>query len=178
MHRANDHGRVRHFLLVTEPLGRAAEESAFMSLTTSRAVDALEPSATIAMAAKARQLKSTGKTVYDFTLGEPDFTTPEHICAAAVAAMKAGHTHYTAAGGIAELKAAVAQIVYRAAWTRIRGGPSRDFQRCQAFVAQRVYCAVESRRASDHSCALLGQLCRTGEVGWRRAGDRRDGRAG
>ena len=79
-----------------------------MGLTTSRAVDALEPSATIAMAAKARQLKSTGKTVYDFSLGEPDFTTPEHICAAAVAAMKAGHTHYTAAGGIAELKAAVA----------------------------------------------------------------------
>ncbi len=80
-----------------------------MSLATSRIVDALEPSATIAMAAKARELKSTGKTVYDFTLGEPDFTTPEHICAAAVAAMKAGHTHYTAAGGIAELKAAVAK---------------------------------------------------------------------
>ena len=80
-----------------------------MGLTTSRAVDALEPSATIAMAAKARQLKSTGKTVHDFSLGEPDFTTPEHICAAAVAAMKAGHTHYTAAGGIAELKAAVAR---------------------------------------------------------------------
>ncbi|HEY4309040.1 MAG TPA: pyridoxal phosphate-dependent aminotransferase [Pirellulales bacterium] len=80
-----------------------------MALTISRIVDALEPSATIAMAAKARELKSTGKTVYDFTLGEPDFTTPEHICAAAVAAMKAGHTHYTAAGGIAELKAAVAK---------------------------------------------------------------------
>lgn len=80
-----------------------------MSLATSRIVDALEPSATIAMAAKARELKSTGKTVYDFTLGEPDFTTPEHICAAAVAAMKAGHTHYTAAAGIAELKAAVAK---------------------------------------------------------------------
>ncbi len=80
-----------------------------MGLSTSRIVDALEPSATIAMAAKARQLKSTGKMVYDFSLGEPDFNTPEHICAAAVAAMKAGHTHYTAAGGIAELKAAVAR---------------------------------------------------------------------
>jgi len=80
-----------------------------MALTTSRIVDSLEPSATIAMAAKARELKATGKKVYDFTLGEPDFTTPEHICAAAVAAMKAGHTHYTAAGGIAELKAAVAK---------------------------------------------------------------------
>jgi len=83
-----------------------------MALTTSRAVDALEPSATIAMAAKARQLKATGKAVYDFSLGEPDFTTPEHICAAAAAAMKAGHTHYTAAGGIAELKAAVARAYH------------------------------------------------------------------
>lgn len=84
-----------------------------MSLATSRIVDALEPSATIAMAAKARELKSTGKTVYDFSIGEPDFATPEHICAAAVAAMKAGHTHYTASGGIAELKRAVADA-YRA----------------------------------------------------------------
>ncbi|MBI2825436.1 MAG: pyridoxal phosphate-dependent aminotransferase [Planctomycetia bacterium] len=86
---------------------RAAASATGLSI--SRAVEALEPSATIAMAGKARQLKTAGKTVYDFSLGEPDFTTPEHICAAAAAAMKAGHTHYTAAGGIAELKAAVAR---------------------------------------------------------------------
>ena len=70
---------------------------------------ALEPSATLAMAAKAKELKAAGKTVYDFSVGEPDFTTPEHICQAAVAAMKAGHTHYTAASGIPELRAAVAK---------------------------------------------------------------------
>lgn len=80
-----------------------------MSLAVSRLVEALEPSATIAMAGKARALKAEGKTVYDFSLGEPDFNTPEHICAAAVAAMQKGQTHYTAAGGIAELKAAVAK---------------------------------------------------------------------
>jgi aspartate aminotransferase len=73
----------------------------------SRIVQALEPSATLAMAAKAKELKATGKTVYDFSVGEPDFTTPEHICAAAVAAMKAGHTHYTVASGIPELKGAI-----------------------------------------------------------------------
>ncbi len=61
------------------------------------------------MAAKARQLKAEGKKVYDFSVGEPDFTTPEHICQAAVAAMKAGHTHYTASSGIPELRAAVAK---------------------------------------------------------------------
>ena len=59
------------------------------------------------MAAKAKELTAAGKTVYDFSVGEPDFTTPEHICAAAAEAMRAGHTHYTVASGIPELKAAV-----------------------------------------------------------------------
>ncbi|HEX4128878.1 MAG TPA: pyridoxal phosphate-dependent aminotransferase [Pirellulales bacterium] len=79
----------------------------------SRIVQALEPSATLAMAGKARELKAAGKTVYDFSVGEPDFTTPEHICQAAVAAMKAGHTHYTASSGIPELRSAIARQ-YRA----------------------------------------------------------------
>src|SRR5438552_17767122 len=80
-----------------------------MPLSISRIVQALEPSATLAMAAKAKELKAAGKTVYDFSVGEPAFTTPEHICAAAVAAMKAGHTHYTVASGIPELKEAIAK---------------------------------------------------------------------
>jgi aspartate aminotransferase len=61
------------------------------------------------MAAKAKELKAAGKTVYDFSVGEPDFVTPEHICQAAVAAMRAGHTHYTIASGIPELRAAIAK---------------------------------------------------------------------
>ena len=80
-----------------------------MPLSISRIVQALEPSATMAMAAKAKELKATGKTVYDFSLGEPDATTPQHICQAAVDAMSAGHTHYTAAPGILELRAAIAE---------------------------------------------------------------------
>jgi aspartate aminotransferase len=80
-----------------------------MPPSISRIVQALEPSATLAMAAKARELKAAGKTVYDFSVGEPDFTTPEHICQAAVAAMKAGHTHYTVASGIPELRTAIAK---------------------------------------------------------------------
>lgn len=75
----------------------------------SQRLKALEPSATLAMAAKAKELTASGATVYDFTLGEPDFTTPEHICQAAVAAMKSGHTHYTPAPGIPALRAAVAK---------------------------------------------------------------------
>ncbi|HEY4761268.1 MAG TPA: pyridoxal phosphate-dependent aminotransferase [Thermoguttaceae bacterium] len=73
----------------------------------SRIIQALEPSATMAMAAKAKELKAAGRKIYDLSLGEPDFTTPEHICQAAQSAMKAGHTHYTVASGIPELKKAV-----------------------------------------------------------------------
>ena len=78
-----------------------------MAMKISRIVDALEPSATMAMAAKAKELKASGKTVYDLSLGEPDFVTPRPICDAAAAAMQAGHTHYTVASGIPELKKAV-----------------------------------------------------------------------
>src|SRR5262249_8028545 len=48
-----------------------------------------------------------GKTIYDFSLGEPDFKTPAHICQAATKAMQDGHTHYTPAAGIAELRSAI-----------------------------------------------------------------------
>ena len=71
-----------------------------MAIAISRIIQALEPSATLAMAAKAKELKAAGKTVYDFSVGEPDFNTPQHICDAAVRAMQAGHTHYTVASGI------------------------------------------------------------------------------
>jgi aspartate aminotransferase len=80
-----------------------------MPLAISKVVEQLEPSATMAMAAKAKELKAAGKTVYDFSLGEPDFTPPQHISQAALDAMGAGHTHYTAAPGILELRAAIAK---------------------------------------------------------------------
>ena len=77
-----------------------------MTSFISARVAALEPSATMAMGAKAKEVKAAGKKVYDFALGEPDFDTPDHIRAAGIAAINAGHTHYTAAPGIPELKKA------------------------------------------------------------------------
>jgi aspartate aminotransferase len=79
----------------------------------SRMAAAVQPSATLAAGAKARQLKAEGIKVFDFSLGEPDFPTPEHICKAATRAMLDGHTHYTPANGIAELRAAVARLYQR-----------------------------------------------------------------
>jgi len=75
----------------------------------SNLVQKLKPSATIAAAAKAKELKARGVQVREFTLGEPDFDTPVHIREAAKAAMDAGHTHYTPATGIPALKEAICQ---------------------------------------------------------------------
>ncbi|MEO1999957.1 MAG: pyridoxal phosphate-dependent aminotransferase [Planctomycetaceae bacterium] len=79
----------------------------------SNAIQRLQPSATIAAAAKARELKQSGVDVHEFTLGEPDFVTPDHICEAARQAMQDGHTHYTPATGIPELKAAICNAYER-----------------------------------------------------------------
>ncbi|WP_417393476.1 pyridoxal phosphate-dependent aminotransferase [Gimesia sp.] len=84
-----------------------------MSMQLSATVQKLKPSATIAAAAKAKELKSTGVKVYEFTLGEPDFTTPAHICQAAKDAMDAGQTHYTPAAGTPEVKQAICDAYQR-----------------------------------------------------------------
>ena len=78
-----------------------------MAIEVSKIVQGVEPSATLAMSAKAKELKAQGETVYNLSVGEPDFNTPEHICEAAVEALKKGMTRYTVASGIPELKAAV-----------------------------------------------------------------------
>jgi aspartate aminotransferase len=82
-------------------------------LPISKMAAAVQASATMAAAAKAKQLKTEGKIVYDFSLGEPDFDTPRHICDAAYKAMLDGHTHYTAVSGIAELRSAIARRYQR-----------------------------------------------------------------
>jgi aspartate aminotransferase len=76
-------------------------------LPISKMAAAVQPSATLAAGAKARQLRADGKTVYDFSLGEPDFNTPRHIADAAHKAVLEGHTHYTPASGIPELRSAI-----------------------------------------------------------------------
>jgi aspartate aminotransferase len=78
-------------------------------LVLSKMAAAVQPSATLAAGAKAKQMKAEGVDVFDFSLGEPDFPTPEPICAAAARAMAAGHTRYTPASGIPELRKAVAK---------------------------------------------------------------------
>jgi aspartate aminotransferase len=67
----------------------------------------VQPSATVAIATKAKQLKAQGVDVLSFSVGEPDFDTPAHIREAAKDAIDAGHTRYTAARGTLELRQAI-----------------------------------------------------------------------
>ena len=70
-------------------------------------VSSLQPSATMALSARAKALRAQGIEIIDFGLGEPDFDTPAHVKKAAIEAIKAGFTKYTPPGGTDELKSAV-----------------------------------------------------------------------
>lgn len=77
-----------------------------MELLSTRA-KTIKPSITLTISAKAKAMKSAGLSVLDFSIGEPDFHTPEPVRQAAITAIQEGFTRYTAAGGIPELKAAI-----------------------------------------------------------------------
>ncbi|MBI4869080.1 MAG: pyridoxal phosphate-dependent aminotransferase [Candidatus Wallbacteria bacterium] len=74
---------------------------------------AVKPSATVALADRARALAAAGRDVISLSAGEPDFDTPGHVVAAAAGAMGSGFTHYTNAAGIPELRQAIAQKLSR-----------------------------------------------------------------
>ncbi len=73
------------------------------------ALSRVKPSATIAMAQKARELKAKGVDVISLSAGEPDFDTPDNIKKAAIDAINRGETKYTAVAGIQELREAIAK---------------------------------------------------------------------
>jgi aspartate aminotransferase len=78
-----------------------------MSQPLSERIKSLPASATLAMAAKARELKNEGKDIIGLSLGEPDFNTPAFIKEAAIAAIEADYNAYTPVDGYAELKEAI-----------------------------------------------------------------------
>ena len=73
----------------------------------SKRVQAIKPSPTLAVTARAAKLKAEGKDIIGLGAGEPDFDTPQHIKDAAIAAINKGFTKYTAVGGTPSLKQAV-----------------------------------------------------------------------
>lgn len=88
------------------------------ALKLAAGVDRLGTESAFSVLAKARELEAQGRDVIHLEIGEPDFPTPEHICEAAFAAVRAGETHYCPSAGIPEFRSAIA-----AELSRTRGVP-------------------------------------------------------
>ncbi len=73
----------------------------------------VKESPTLAITAKAKEMKQSGEDVVSFGAGEPDFDTPAHIKSAAIKAIESGFTKYTASSGIPELKKAICEKFLR-----------------------------------------------------------------
>src|ERR1700748_2549381 len=87
----------------------------------------IQPSPTIAVTQKARDLKAAGRDVIGLGAGEPGFDTPDNIKDAAIAAIKRGETKYTAVEGIPELRAAIAK--------KFKRENGLDYKPSQTFVS-------------------------------------------
>ena len=87
----------------------------------------IQPSPTIAVTTKARELKAAGRDVIGLGAGEPDFDTPDNIKEAAIAAIRRGETKYTAVEGIPELRAAIAE--------KFKRENGLDYKPSQTFVS-------------------------------------------
>ncbi|MFP7706733.1 pyridoxal phosphate-dependent aminotransferase [Trueperella sp. LYQ141] len=113
------------------------------STRVSQRLAALQPSATLAVDAKAKALKAAGEPVIGFGAGEPDFPTPAHIVDAAVAAARDPKNHkYTLAKGLAELRQAISDKTFADAGYRVdpediivtNGGKQAVYQACVALI--------------------------------------------
>ncbi|MFA7495911.1 MAG: pyridoxal phosphate-dependent aminotransferase [Acidithiobacillus sp.] len=113
-----------------------------MDIRLSRRVNAVRPSPTLAVTARAQQLRREGHDIVSLGAGEPDFDTPEYIKEAAIAALHRGFTKYTAVGGTPELKAAIRHkyardnhLDYRPEQILVSvGGKQSFFNLCQALL--------------------------------------------
>lgn len=79
-----------------------------MTKYLSKQIQSLSPSLTLEISAKAKAMKAQGINIINFSVGEPDFDTPQYIKDAAVRAIEAGHTKYTPVPGIPALREAIA----------------------------------------------------------------------
>jgi len=113
-----------------------------MTINLAERIQQVKPSPTLAVAAKAAQMRAQGLNIISLGTGEPDFDTPLHIKLAAVAAIEAGFTKYTAVDGIPELKAAIRDKFKRDSGLDYQlnqilvsvGGKQSIYNLCQAFI--------------------------------------------
>jgi len=108
----------------------------------SNRIQKVKPSATLAITAKAQELRAEGKDIIGLGAGEPDFDTPEHIKQAGIKAIESGFTRYTAVDGTAGLKAAIIakfkrdnQLDYQPGQILVSSGGKQSFYNlCQALL--------------------------------------------
>lgn len=113
-----------------------------MDIALAKRVQQVKPSPTLAVAAKAAKMRAEGLDVIGLGTGEPDFDTPLNIKKAAIAAIEAGFTKYTAVDGIAELKQAIKDkfkrdngLDYQLNQILVSvGGKQSFYNLCQAFI--------------------------------------------
>ncbi|PJD93081.1 MAG: aspartate aminotransferase [Legionella sp.] len=113
-----------------------------MNITLAKRVQQIKPSPTLAVAAKATQMRAQGLDIINLGTGEPDFDTPQHIKLAAIQAIESGYTKYTAVDGIPELKEAIKNKFQRdngLTYTLNQiivsvGGKQSCYNLCQAFL--------------------------------------------
>lgn len=107
----------------------------------SKIAAAIAPSATLAISAKAKQMKAEGIDVVNFGVGEPDFNTPENVKEAGIQAIRDNKTRYTPAAGIIELRRAVCK--------RMKEDLGLDYEPSQVVVAS----------GAKHSVYLALMVC-------------------
>ena len=113
-----------------------------MTIELSKRVQLIQPSPTLAVAAKAKELKAQGRDIVGLGTGEPDFDTPDHIKQAAIKAINEGATKYTAVDGTPELKEAVINkfkrdngLDYEPSQILVSSGGKQSFYNlCQALL--------------------------------------------
>ncbi len=113
-----------------------------MSIRLSKIMQRIRPSATVSITAKALKLRESGRDIISLSAGEPDFDTPDHIKAAAIAAIQSGKTKYTPVDGTHALKDAVVRkfaddngLTFRPDQVLITSGAKQAcFNACQALL--------------------------------------------
>jgi aspartate aminotransferase len=113
-----------------------------MEIALANRIQKVKPSPTLAIAAKASQMKAQGLDIIGLATGEPDFDTPQHIKLAAISAIEAGYTKYTPVDGIPLLKEAVQNkfkqdngLDYQLNQILVSvGGKQSCYNLCQAFL--------------------------------------------
>jgi aspartate aminotransferase len=117
-----------------------------LTMEISTRASQLNPSLTLSIDSKAKAMKSEGIDICGFGAGEPDFDTPEHIKAAAIAALEAGFTKYTPSSGFPELREAIAK--------KLADDNGLEYRPSQVIVSN----------GAKHSCynAILA-TCETGD---------------